>query len=445
LTAPGASGLLRKTLHTFATLLFGQGASIAAGIATARAFGPAGKGTMSFAAIVLTFAVTAADGIKAAVAYQVGSERRSARNVWRAALRLAAAAATFGTATLLAIWHGDSTRTAFLYAACAFPFTLYLQAIGVVYQLCDRVERINVKNAATIGGGGSLLVLALVTIVHAPLAVVMVAWVATYVAAALWSSFGVDAMLGPGGRGAAEGGPAQSLLARQLHFGAKAAASSTITFLALRVDVFIVGAMLAPAQLGIYTLALATGEVMWGVSRALQWSSAGRVATLDRAAAAALTAQLVRSIVALQVVGGVMLAALGPWLIVHLYGARFAEAGPVLRLLLPGMVLYSADGLLSYFISVRAGRPGLLLGLECITLAVCAALTLATIGPFGLRGAALADTAAYVAAYCVKVTFFARLSGTPLREILVPMPSDVPARLRSRLTASLRARRSADV
>lgn len=459
MTGDGARGLLRKTLHTFATLAFSQGASVAAGIATARAFGPGGKGIISFAAIVLTFAVTTADGLKSAVAYQIGSERRDARAVWHAALRLAALCAIVGTTTLLSLWHGDPEKIAFLFAACAFPFALYLQAVGVIYQLRDRIERINVKNASTIGGGGALAILALVVVAHAPLAFVLGTWVATYVVAAVWSSFGVRAMLADAPsphadedavarRRSVTGAPDAdegALARRQAAFGAKAALSSTVTFLALRVDVFIVGAMLSPNALGIYTLALATGEIMWGVSRALQWSSAGRVAMLDASDAAHLTARLVRSIVALQAMGAVVVFALGPWLIAHVYGARFAEAGSVLRLLLPGMILYSADGLLSYFISVRAARPGLLLGLECVTLGVCAAVTLATIGTFGIRGAAIADTVAYVCAYAVKVAIFTRLTGIPSREVLVPVASDVPARLAVVLAGLGLRRRPADV
>jgi O-antigen/teichoic acid export membrane protein len=420
--------LTHKTLHTFATLLFGQGSSVAAGIATAHAFGPAGKGVLSLATILLTFAVTSADGVRDAVAFQIGREGRDARAVWGTALRAVALAGFAGLLAFATLWYLKPAQPAFLYVALAFPFAVYVQAVGVLYLLRDHVERINVKNAATIGGGGSLLTLALVVIFHAPLAVVLGAWSATFLVAAVWSSIGVRELLG--------GTPllrAAGLLREQLTFAAKSALSSNVTFLALRVDVFIVSAVLSPATLGVYTLALATGEVMWGVSRSIFWSTSGRVAMLDAAASAALTARAVRSVVAFQLAGGALLFAVGPWLIAAIYGSRFAAAGDVLRILLPGMIFYSADGMLSYFISVRAGRPGLLLGLECVTLGLCAGITLLAVRPFGMYGAAVADTVAYLASYAIKIGFFTRLSGTPLAEVLLPRYADVPTALRGRL------------
>ena len=381
-----AGGLLRKTLHTFATLLFSQGASVIAGIATAHAFGPAGKGILSFAGILITFAITTADGLRSAVAFQIGSERLNARAVWRSALRIMALLAPLSVVIFLVLARFHPSQPAFIYVAVAFPFAMYVQAVGVLYLLRDRVEAINVKNAATVGGGGSLLTLALILIFHVSLPVLLTAWVTTYIAAAIWSTVGVSALLGA----SASGAGARDLVREQIAFGAKSTLSSNVTFLALRIDVFIVSAMLSPGALGIYMLALATGEVMWGVSRSFLWSSSGRVATLPRAESAALTARVVRSVIVLQVAGGIVLFIFGPWLISHVYGARFDASGAVLRLLLPGMILYSADGMLSYFISVRAGRPGLLLGLECITLVVCGAVTYMTIGRLGIYGAALA-------------------------------------------------------
>jgi O-antigen/teichoic acid export membrane protein len=399
-------GLGRKILHTFATLVFGQGASIAAGIATAHAFGPAGKGSIAFAGVLLTFAVTTADGLKSAIAYQIGTERRDPHAVWRTSLRAMAVLGPVGTAIFLLLYLRAPGQPAYLYTAFAFPFSMYVQAIGIVYILKDRVERINVQNALTIGGGYSLAILALVLAFHVSVAVVLGVWVAGYAAAALWNTFGLANLLGPAGALA----PVPGLAREQIAFASKSALSATVTFLALRIDVFIVSALLAPAALGIYTLA-----------------------TLEFADSAALVARIVRSLVAVQLAVGIALFIAGPWLIAHVYGGRFAESGALLRILLPGLVLYSADGMLSYFIGVRAGRPVLLLALETVTLVVCGACTLAAVPRYGLAGAALADTIAYVLSFAVKIFFFNRIGGIPFGRILVARPSDVPAGVALRL------------
>jgi O-antigen/teichoic acid export membrane protein len=416
--------LAQKTLHTFATLLFGQGASIAAGIATAHAFGPVGKGVIAFAGVLLTFAFNMAEGIKDAIAFQVGKERRALRDVWYAALRLIGVVGLLGTAIFLGLFLHDRAQPAFLYVAIAFPFALYVQTIGIAYILRDRVESINVKNALTIGGGYSLVTLALVLVFHIPVWAVLAVWIVAYVVATIWSSAGLPHLLADAD--ATPRSDAAGLVREQMTFAAKSALSANVTFLALRIDVFIVSALLSPASLGIYTLALASGEVMWQVSRSVIWSSSGRVATYEMNESAALVARIVRSLVAVQLVVGIALFIAGPWLIAHIYGARFAQSGAILRLLLPGLVLYSADGMLSYFIAVRAGRPALLVGLETITLVVCGTVTYLAVPRFGMAGAAVADSIAYVLAFAVKVTIFSHMGRFSIAQVLVPRASDVP-------------------
>jgi O-antigen/teichoic acid export membrane protein len=427
-------GLLHKTLHTFSTLLFGQGATIAAGIAVAHTFGPSGRGVLGFAAVLVTFAFTTGDGIRNAIAYQIGKQQRNAWATWHTALRTLAFAAPAGCVALLAAALLVPSQPAYRFAALAFPFALYVHVLGVVYLLADRVESINVKNAATFGGGGSLLTLALV-LLHANVTVVLAGWAATYAVAAVWASFGLGSLLGER-REPATG----AMLREQAAFAAKSALTSNVTFLALRVDVLIVSALATPAALGLYTLALATGEIMWNVSRALFWASSGRVATLALDASAALTARVVRLTVLAQLAGCVALFVAGPTLVTLVYGARFAESGTVLRVLLPGMLFYSADGVLSYFIAVRAGKPTLLLGLETITFALCATVTFVTLPHDGIVGAAAADTVAYLAAFALKTLVFARLSGLSPFAILRPRRDDLPYRVRRRLGPYFAAR-----
>jgi O-antigen/teichoic acid export membrane protein len=425
------SSLFRKTLHTLATLLITQGSSIAAGIATARSFGPAGKGTIALAFILVTFAVTTGEGIRSAVASQIGREKRDARAVWGTALQLILSTAPIGIVVLLVLWRLSPAQPAYLYAALAFPFALYVQSVGVVYLLRDRVERINVQNTATIGAGISLATLVLVVFAHASVPVILAVWVGSYVAAAIWAATGVNELIG--------GAPIlrdTGLLRQQFVFSSKVALSSNVTFLALRIDVFIVSAMLSPALLGIYTLALASGEILYNLSRAVLWSSTGQVAILEFEESAALCARIVRSIVALQFCAGLVLFAFGPWLIDLVYGTRFVQSGSILRLLLPGIIFYSADGMLSYFISVRAGRPALLLALECMTLALIAGITFVSIARLGIYAGALAHTVAFLVSYAVKATIFVRLSGLRPVDVLLPRPSDLPYALRMRLRAA---------
>ncbi len=427
--------LTRLSLNTFANIVIGMVAQIAAGIAVARILGPANKGIITYAGYLLVFAVTLADGIRDAISYQIGKRGLPARDVWSAALRLIAVAGLVGSLVFIALaWFWPLERAAFVAAAIAFAFAVYLQSVNCLYQIFHRVERINLTNSLTVGAGAPLITLLLLLVWHVGVPIVLGVWVAAYVVAAVWNSFGLKAMLGA----KISGTNLAPLVREQIGFGVKAALSSTLAFLALRVDVFIVAAIMSAASLGVYTLALAAGELMWVFSRSLLWASTGRIATDRHEDAVALAARVSRTSLALHFAVGAALFAAGPALIDLVYGGRFSGAGPVLRILLPGLVLYGADGALSYFIAVRAGRPGLLLGFQSITLAACGALTYAGVLRFGMVGAAWADTIAYVLAFALKAGFFVRLTGAAPLDILLARPSDIPSGLRTRLRQILR-------
>jgi O-antigen/teichoic acid export membrane protein len=418
------------TANTFANIVLGMIAQIALGIAVARTLGPAGKGTITYAGYLLIFAVSTADGLRDAISYQIGKRGLDAPHVWGAALRVIAVAGAAGCLIFLVLaWFVPFQRAAFLAAAVGFPFVVYLQTVNVLYQIFHHIERINWRNTLTVSAGAPLVTLLLLVAFGIGVPAVLGILVASYVVAAVWNSFGLSKLIG---------GPSRfdraDLVRDQIGFGAKAALSSTLSFLALRIDVFIVAALLSPAALGIYSLALASGEVMWVFSRSLSWAAGGRIATDAYEDAVALAARITRSSLAIHILVAIVLFIIGPALIDLVYGGRFSAAGPLLRILLPGFVLYGSDATLSYFIAARAGRPGLLLGFQSLTFVLCAALTLLGISRLGLAGAAWADTIVYVLAFSLKAGYFVRLTGVSPLALLCARPSDVPAQLRTRVS-----------
>ena len=421
-------GLAGKALHTFSTLIFGQAASIATGIVLARAYGPAGKGILSFAGILILFALVAASGLKSAMGFQIGTAKRPMREVFGSSLIAVGGLGLAGTAIMLVLWRIQPSQPAYLAAAIAFPFALYLHTVSGLYLLCHRVERVNVKIMLTVGGGGSLITLVAVLLFHVPLTVALALWVATFLAGAVVNTIGLTRMIG--------GGPlfaGRELVREQLRLGGIAAGGSMLMLLAQRADVFVVNAKTTAVALGVYTLAVASGEMMWQISRSLSWSSSGHIATAPREEAIALTARVVRTVLALQIVVGVVAFTLGPWLIEAVYGQRFAGSGAVLRWLLPGIVLYSADETIAYFLNVVEGRPGFVAKAEAMNLALCFGISLAAVPAFGLAGAAVASSIAYITAFTLKAVAFARATKISAPEFLIARPADLPGRVRAYL------------
>ncbi len=395
--------LLRQTLHTLGSMAGNQGLQIAAGVAISRIYGPPGKGMVTYAGIAILGVIAIADGLSSAIARQCGDDATRIPTARAAALRLVLLVSACTALPLLLLGAGVPAQHALLYVGLALPFALYVQTMSGFHLIAQRVERTNIASLV-INAGAALAMLVVAIAVRPPIDVIMSIWAAGYVAGA--------AILLPGSHAIGVAShEIRTFLATQTRFAVRASSAALMTFLASRADVFIVAATLSATALGNYTLALACGELMWQIGRALSWSAYGRVATLNFADAALLTARITRIVLAVEVTAAAVAFIVGPALFTLVYGVAFSAAGPVLRILVPGMALYAADSILSYFLSVKVGRPGLILRIETVTLVVCTAGSVATVARFGIVGPAVATTVAYLLSFSVKAALFSRFTG----------------------------------
>jgi O-antigen/teichoic acid export membrane protein len=415
-----AKSLVAQTAHTIGSMVGNQGLQIAAGIAISRVYGPPGKGLVTYAGIAILGVIAIADGLSSAIAHQCGDDRQSVPAACAAALRIILIISSIFAFPLIALGALVPAQHALLFVGCAFPFALYVQTMSGFHLIALRVERTNVASLV-INAGAALAMLVATVAAHPSIDVILSIWSAGYVA---------GAAIVYQGQGGARVDPrtVRSMFSSQLRFVARSSSASLMTFLASRVDVFIVAATLSATALGNYTLALACGELMWQMGRAMSWSAYGRVATSSFSRAANLTAKITRLVLALEVFAGLVAFAAGPTLFTLVYGSAFGDAGQVLRILLPGMVLYAADSILTYFLSVKVGRPGVILRVEAATLVVCAVGSLATVGRFGMLGPASATTLAYLVSFSVKSFLFMRATGKNAGSLLLVGASDLRLR-----------------
>jgi len=376
------------------------------------------------------FGVAGAEGLRNAIAFQFGSQAQPLDRVWRTALRTLGMLAPAGSLAFLVLWLHDRSQLAFLFVAIAFPFAAFLQTVNIVYLVRHAIERMNTQNACTVGAGSSVVTLAAVLIFHAGIVEVLAIWAAGYVAASLWAAVGLPGLLRPAADDPAREGPRANLWSEQAAFSIKGGLSAVVTLLALRVDIIIVGSTLTKSSLGIYTTALALAELLTILSRSVTWATTARISTGSRSDAVILTAKVIRLLLAGQLAAAAILLAAGPYAIHLMYGPRFDGAALLLRIVLVRVVVYSVDGIVSYFISVRAGRPGLQFAFELGTLVLCAVSTLFAVHPWGLVGAAGAATATFLLAFVAKLSYFVRITGIGPRDVLLPRRSDLPTALR---------------
>ena len=192
-------------------------------------------------------------------------------------------------------------------------------------------------------------------------------------------------------------------------------------FLGSEGGAFVLNANLDVASVGIYSVALSVSRLVLQVSIALRTALQPRLVAAEQDSAA-MTARVTRHGL-LWMVAVACALAIGSPLAPVIFTREFTAVGPVLVLLLPGMIAYGVWQLVASHL-LRVGRRGLLaavawlFGISSILLQALGAQVL------GLAGAAAGLTLAYVLATLVVLVAFVQLTGRPARELL-PAPGDL--------------------
>jgi O-antigen/teichoic acid export membrane protein len=410
-----AAVLLRRVATLFSMGLLGQAVGIGAGIVQAHALGPAGKGVLAYAVIALSLVLIGTDGLSSAVLMQAARAKERLGRIHIAMAGLVAAIALPCVLVALGIGIAFPSQRPLIGAAFAIPFALYVQGARGIFLASGATGVVAVQGAVTTVLLNLALVAALIFGHFDPYALLAL-WAGGQAAAAGYTAFELKRRT-PRSSYADAGGPSLRKLAEeQFGFGMRTSLATVAAFVNMRIDVFVVSAVLGAHMLGIYTLAVGTGELLWSVSLPILYAALENIAGDPFAVSAALTARLMRAVVALQVALGAILFVAGPWLIVHVYGAAFGPAGDVLRILLPGLVVYAVETFLGYFILVQVKRPMLLFAVHLTSATICAGISLALLPHFGLVSAAAATTTTYLAVVLFKSLFFRHVTGIGLRE-----------------------------
>jgi O-antigen/teichoic acid export membrane protein len=389
---------------------------------------------VSYAALVMALFTTFGNGLQTGLMHECTRRGAPQTAAYGAALRLLGFTMLPAAAVLLAVAFVDPRHAAFAYVAIAIPFAVYSQIANGIFLLHNDIRTPVIQNAIPTFGCGVLTIPAL-TVLHGGLTSVLAIWAATFVAGGVFSMIRLSAYLPPWSLASS-----WDVVRGQAWFGLRSGTGALATFLNLRIDVFVVSIMLDARTLGVYTLAVATGELMWQVSRPLTVATSGRIASAERPRAIALTCTVARAIFAIEVLLGIAIFALAPLAVRFVYGSAFAEAGPIVRWLLPGLILYAAQAPLLYFITVKEGNATASLAIQATSVFACAAISVLLVPALGIFGAALATTITYCCAAAVTASLFARAAGVSVATFMLLQRTDLE-RLRSLLERIVPARR----
>ncbi|MFK0090143.1 oligosaccharide flippase family protein [Pseudomonas sp. NPDC090755] len=191
----------------------------------------------------------------------------------------------------------------------------------------------------------------------------------------------------------------------------------------LRSDYLFISAMLGSAALGHYAMASAAAELLLIVPEAVTTPLMKRLLQQD-AGMDKLTPLALRLTATVMLGACLSMALIGEWLIVTLFGAEYQPAYPALLALLPGLfgLCYASILRLDLLGKNRPGTVSLMMGAGA---ALNLVLNVILIPAYGIVGAAMASSIAYLAVTLAMLVLYGKLSGVPLWKTLIVLPSDL--------------------
>lgn len=202
-----------------------------------------------------------------------------------------------------------------------------------------------------------------------------------------------------------------------IRYGIKLHIGSIFQSLNYRFDMYLVGFFLGAASVGWYSVSVGIAEWLWLVPSVLGTALMQRVATTQNQVNE-IIGPINRLTSGVLFVGILLLGCLGKWIIRLLYGGAFAPSFLPFLLLLPGIW---AMGLWKNFmndLSVR-GYPVSKTYTSGIALILTLGLDILLIPRWGLNGAALASSIAYISAFLITLGYYCKITGFYPLDLLI--------------------------
>ncbi|MEM2001614.1 MAG: polysaccharide biosynthesis C-terminal domain-containing protein, partial [Candidatus Methanomethylicaceae archaeon] len=215
-----------------------------------------------------------------------------------------------------------------------------------------------------------------------------------------------------------------SYLKNALRYGLIIHMSNILRFLSLRVNLFLVNSFSNPAAVGFYSISVGLTEKLWLISQAAAIVLFPKIAMeKDEIKKKEFTPIVARTVLWIMIFTALIIFLLSQWLISFLYSQTFLPAVAPLKILLLGTV---AVGLSQIFGNDIAGRdrPVLNVYANITGFVSIIVLSILWIPKYGIKGAAWASTISYVFSSIITALFYVRISGNPLRAILLPRRAD---------------------
>ena len=215
-----------------------------------------------------------------------------------------------------------------------------------------------------------------------------------------------------------------SLARGMLAFGSKSYVQTLAATLHLRLDQFLCAYFLAPADVGLYAVAVNFGTLLDKIGEAAGTVMFPRLAGSSDHDAHAATTRVCRHTLFVLALGGTAFAIGAPIVVPVLYGSRFQGAVAPLLILLPGMLGAALYQLLTRNFTSR-GRQEINIVAALLALSLNVGLNWVLIPRWGISGAALSHDLSYGAAALLLLVAFVWESGHSVRDTLIVRGNEI--------------------
>lgn len=212
-------------------------------------------------------------------------------------------------------------------------------------------------------------------------------------------------------------------LRKCLGYGLRSQALITAEMGNQRLNAIFLGFWANPIQNGLYSVAINLGQGLWLLANILGIVIQSGVGYPQEQQLAHLK-KLSRQILPLIIIGGIALALVAKPFIYFGYGPDFGGAGPLLYLMLPGIVVYSLYPVLSSFMIVN-GQANKALWCSLGGLAVNVLLAVNLIPPQGAWGAAQALNGGYLTSTLLMLLMISFCFNVRIRSLLILQKTDI--------------------
>jgi O-antigen/teichoic acid export membrane protein len=406
-------GQFRKQVGaTFFTQLVGLVFSITTAAIIARWLGPEGKGIFTMALLVPGMMVIFLNsGIGVANVYFAASKRMNVPTLAGNSVIYAFLTTMFGMVIVGVLLTTGSLQALLprvpvwlvLIAMLGLPVGILSGYFTAILQGLQSIIKINLINLAQ-----GALMLALTFLLVASFKIGLLGALMAYLWTSISSLIALTFLIQKeGGVFLSKG--SFSVMRHTLSFGLKGHVGNILQFFNYRLDMFIVNYFLGPAHVGIYSVSVGLAELLWHFPNAASFVIFPKAASTKPEIMNIFTPRVFRITLGLTALGAVGLIFLGKPIISIIYSSTFLPAYVPMLALLPGVVLLGSAKVLTNEIAGR-GYPHYNSINAGLALVLTVVLDLVFIPRYGVLGAALASSIAYIVIFFVAIVFYSAVS-----------------------------------